>query len=114
MAHPSRSILFLAVTSVLCLAVMQPSRSAPSLAVAGRADGDPCGTWRVIAPAKPGQPVMLATRPPVGTKKVTSAHFIVHYYGDSLATYAQSVSDAAEYTYRVLVDTLSHLPPPSD
>ncbi|HEX6789955.1 MAG TPA: T9SS type A sorting domain-containing protein [Candidatus Krumholzibacteria bacterium] len=114
MAHSSRSILFFAVTSLLCLAGLHAPRSAPSRAVAGRGDADPCGTWRALAPARTGQPVMLVTRPPVGTQQVASSHFIVHYYGDSLDTYAQSVSDAAEYTYRILVDTLSHLPPPSD
>ena len=83
-------------------------------APAGRGDADPCGTWHTLQPAEPGQHQVAVVRPPNGTFKTFSPHFVVHYYGDSLTTYAQSVSDAAEYTYRVLVDTLSHLAPLPD
>jgi len=101
------------VAAAFCLVALTASRPAPPTP-AGRADADPCGTWRVMDAAEPGPHFALQTRPPVGSFQVPSAHFLVHYYGDSLDTYAQSVSDAAEYTYRVLVDTLQHLPPLSD
>src|SRR5262249_35963586 len=71
-------------------------------------------TWHVLAPTEPGEHQVAQVRPPVGTFKIFSPHFVVHYYGDSLTTYAQSVSNTAEYTYRVLVDTLQHLPPLPD
>ena len=115
MPYPSRTIVFLLVTSALCLWAAEASRSAtPAPAPAGRADADPCGTWHVLDPAEKGEHQVLVVRPPNGTFKVLSSHFVVHYYGDSLDTYAQSVSDAAEYSYRVLVDTLAHLAPLSD
>ena len=82
--------------------------------VSGRGDADPCGTWHVFAPPESGEHQVAVARPPVGTYQVGSAHFLVHFYGDSLNTYAQDVSDAAEMTYRVLVDTLGHLPPLPD
>ena len=100
---------------LLCLAAsLEPPNARPVHPQVARGDSDPCGTWQRLAPAASGEHQLLATRPPDGTLKVLSPHFVVHYYGDSLDTYAQSVSDAAELTYRVLVDTLSHLAPLPD
>lgn len=53
--------------------------------------------------ARPSQPYSLA-----------SPHFVVHYAVPSLEDYARDVIDAAEHSYRVLVDTLAHAAPPSD
>jgi hypothetical protein len=68
----------------------------------------------VLAPVEKGEHQLLQVRPPDGAHQFFSAHFVVHYDGDSLSTYAQEVSDAAELAYRVLVDTLAHLPPLPD
>ncbi len=54
-----------------------------------------------------------AARPPK-TRSQSSSHFVVHYDSESLDDYARAVIDAAELSYRVLVDTLAHLVPPSD
>jgi hypothetical protein len=114
MPHPSRTFSFLLATSAFCLWAVTASGTSRPGPQPGRGDSDPCGTWHVLSPGE-GDPHQVAqVRPPTGTFKVFSSHFVVHYYGDSLTTYAQSVSDAAEYTYRVLVDTLQHLPPLPD
>ncbi len=70
-----------------------------------------CGVYRSLA--APIEPFALAVRPNP-PYSVTSTHFIVHYPEPSLEQYARDVIDAAEYSYRVLVDTLAHVPPPSD
>ena len=124
MPHPSRPILYAITASVLCLAALLPAsrpasappahHAASAPAPVGAADADPCGTWHRLEPSKGGEHMVAAVRPPGGTQTVESAHFVVHYDHDSLDTYAQSVSDAAELSYRVLVDTLSHLAPISD
>jgi hypothetical protein len=114
MPHPSRTLSFLLITSAFCLWTVVASGTSRKDASPGRGDADPCGTWHALAPVEPGEHQVAVVRPPNGTFKVFSPHFVVHYYGDSLTTYAQTVSDAAEYTYRVLVDTLQHLPPLPD
>jgi hypothetical protein len=55
-----------------------------------------------------------AARPAPGTFQIGTTHVIVHYEDAGLADYAQDVSDAAELTYRTLIDTLLYLVPPSD
>jgi hypothetical protein len=115
MPHPSRFALFALAASLPCLAVfpIQPS-ARPLPEAAARAEADPCGTWRALAPPEPGAHQLIAVRPPDGAQKVFSSHFVVHYGADSLDAYAQTVSDAAELAYRVLVDTLAHIPPVPD
>ena len=122
MRHPSRPILYAITTTVLCLAAVWPASkpaSAPpdpgsAPARAGRSDADPCGTWKQLDGRRDGEHMVAAVRPPNGPQQVASAHFVVHYADDSLDTYAQSVSDAAERAYRVAVDTLSHITPVPD
>ena len=113
MPHLSRTISFLLATTAFSLWAVHASGASAPLP-AGRGDADPCGTWHTLEPAGPGEHQVLVVRPPNGTFKTFSPHYVVHYYGDSLATYAQSVSDAAERTYRLLVDTLSTLAPLPD
>jgi hypothetical protein len=113
MRHSIRPILFAIFATMLCLAGLGAPRSAPPASGVGAADGDPCGTWRRLEPG-PGEHLSAQVRPPIGSQRVFSPHFVVHYDDDSLDTYAQSVSDAAEYAYRVLVDTLAHLAPLPD
>lgn len=73
-------------------------------------DFDHCGVSRSLAPSTD---VAVVARP-VQPFTIPSPHFVVHFANESLASYAGDVSDAAEYAYRVLVDTLQHLPPPPD
>ncbi len=56
----------------------------------------------------------VLVRPVPGPNTIASTHFLVHYSVPGLAAYAQDISDASELTYRVLVDTIGHLVPPSD
>lgn len=77
----------------------------PEAEFAGR-----CGVWRSLDPSSG----VVLTRPPSGPHAVASSHFVVHYSSPSLDAYAEDVIFAAEYAYRVLVDTLQHLPPPLD
>jgi Secretion system C-terminal sorting domain len=53
-------------------------------------------------------------RPTPGPNTIGSAHFLVHYGDLGLSGFAQDISDASELAYRVLVDTIGHLAPPSD
>jgi hypothetical protein len=114
MPHPSRTICFALWSAALCLIALEESFSATATSVREARLPDPCGTWRVLEPVT-GERQLLAVRPPAGAaQQVFSPHFVVHYGADSLDAYAQSVSDAAELTYRTLVDTLAHLAPLPD
>ncbi len=53
-------------------------------------------------------------RPPDGPYTLGSAHFVIHYSDTLLGAYAQRSLDAAERSYRVLIDTLGFVVPPSD
>ena len=79
-------------------------------AVSDAERADHCGAWRSLDAA----PGAVFTRPPSGPYTATSHHFVVHYNAPSQQAYADDVSYAAEFAYRVLVDTLQHLPPPAD
>src|SRR5262245_22822856 len=115
MPQTSRIFTFLSAITAFCVWTAHASGArGTGPASTGRGDADPCGTWHTLAALEPGQHQVAVVRPPSGTFKTFSPHFVVHYYGDSLATYAQSVSDAAERTYRLLVDTLSTLAPLPD
>ncbi|HXV14875.1 MAG TPA: hypothetical protein VEC56_11785, partial [Candidatus Krumholzibacteria bacterium] len=80
--------------------------SAPDPGLAGR-----CGAARSLA--VPAAGAALAARPS-SPYSIPSEHFVVHYSAESLEDYARGVSGFAEHAYRVLVDTLHHLEPPSD
>jgi hypothetical protein len=81
-----------------------------ALAVRDAELAEHCGTWRSLDPSSG----VVTTRPPSGPHTATSHHFVVHYSAPPLQAYAEDVIYAAELAYRVLVDTLQHLPPPSD
>jgi len=70
-----------------------------------------CGAWRTLGDES--LPTAIATRPDP-PYSIASTHFIVHYGTHALEGYAGDVIDAAEYSYRVLVDTLAHTAPPPD
>ncbi len=72
---------------------------------------DRCALSRSFADPPAG--VALATRP-AGTGSLTSEHFVVHFQDEQLDAYARDVIDAAEYSYRILIDTLEYRVPPSD
>jgi hypothetical protein len=72
---------------------------------------DRCGVARALAtPAVHA----LAARPPRGVFTLGSTHFIVHYPTQAHETYARDVLDAAELTFRVVVDSLFHMEPLPD
>ncbi len=87
-------------------AVEDPAPDAPDPAFADR-----CGAWRSLA--APGAGVALVARPS-SPYSIPSEHFVVHYASETLEDYARDVGEFAEHSYRVLVDTLLHLPPPGD
>lgn len=70
-----------------------------------------CGVERSLA--IPAGTVTFAARPNLPFT-LESPHFVVHFSNESQDGYAREVIDAAEYAYRVLIDTLQHLTPPSD
>ncbi|HEU4929870.1 MAG TPA: T9SS type A sorting domain-containing protein [Candidatus Krumholzibacteria bacterium] len=70
-----------------------------------------CGARRTLAEASGPTAVVARPNPPYF---VASTHFVVRYSVRSLDIYARDVIDAAEHSYRVLVDTLAHATPPSD
>lgn len=91
--------------ALIALIVVASSLTAPARA-------ERCGTARVLSLQRTaGAP---AARPAPGTFQIGSTHFIVHYDDAALASYAQNVSDAAELSWRVLVDTLQYNVPPGD
>lgn len=97
------------------LALASSSRAADAdggFAAPDSAFADRCGLWRSFANSPLG--VSIATRPPSGPYTVASDHFVVHYRSPALEAYAEDVSFASEYAFRVLVDTLQHLAPPPD
>ena len=102
-------ILFLAAASLASLAGAARAAADPGGEAAASGFG-PCGVWRSLAPSS-SVAVVARPTPPFA---VPSPHFIVHFADESLESYAHDVSDAAEFAYRVLVDTLQHLPPPPD
>lgn len=67
-----------------------------------------CGALHAL---EPGGALVARPTPPLA---LFSPHFVVHYATESVEDYARDVSESAELVYRVLVDTLQHLPPPSD
>ncbi|MCI0452558.1 MAG: T9SS type A sorting domain-containing protein [Candidatus Latescibacteria bacterium] len=87
-------------------AVEDPAPVAPDPEFADR-----CGAWRALAIPPGGVPLVARPTPP---HSFSSPHFVVHYASEALEDYARGVSGFAEHAYRILVDTLGHLPPPSD
>ncbi len=94
---------------IVPLAVL-PAGVARAQAGAAASGPGPCGLARSLDPS----PVSPSIARPAPSRTFASTHFVVHYDGEALDDYARDVSDAAEYAYRVLVDTLAHLTPPPD
>ncbi|MCH7548651.1 MAG: hypothetical protein IH969_03780, partial [Candidatus Krumholzibacteriota bacterium] len=67
-----------------------------------------------MARTSAGTPHICPVARPVYPNQFASAHFVVHYASSGGPLYAQAVSEAAEKTYRVLIDTLAYVTPPSD
>jgi hypothetical protein len=95
------------------LVVLSLALAAASAPAAGAA-AERCGTWRALTPSPGLAPAAPQARPPVGTHRTFSPHFVVHYENAALSGYAQDVSNAAELAYRTMVDTLQHQPPLGD
>jgi len=74
-----------------------------------------CGTPEALRAFWAGEEL---ERPPFGQDTVSSRHFVVHFdtTGDHATTraYAESVSVYAECSWRMQVDTLGWIEPPSD
>jgi len=109
MRRQSHHIVTLATLLALGAIFTSPPAGAESPAADPR-----CGTWRVLEGDATFGPAMAAVRPAPGALQTASSHFVVHFAHAGLTAYAQDVSDAAEYAYRALVDTLGHLAPLPD